>query len=125
MEGSSIADAAVSSGHGYCDNISSRYVSDNRFLLPLLLRGVAVLNLVVLYSDDTARSYRVADFKEPLERALVLKDLEALGTFQMNDLWVLTLKSLAAKYKQLETGEILVKGKRCVILDSNCSEIRI
>lgn len=63
MEGSSVADSAVFSGHGYGDNASFGAVSDYSFLLPPLPTRVAVLNLVMLHGDLTAKLYRVSDFK--------------------------------------------------------------
>lgn len=100
-------------------------MSDYRFLLRPLPTGLAVLNSVVLHGVITAGPYRVVDFKESLERSSVIKDMEASRSFQMNHPWVLTLKSLAPKHIALAAGEILVKGKRCVILDPNCPEISV
>lgn len=72
--------------------------------------------------DITARPYRIQDFKKGLEKAGVLGEIDAFGSYQMNHVWMVTLKTLLAKQKLVSAATLEVKGKRCVVIDSEKSE---
>lgn len=55
----------------------------------------------------------------------VLNETAALGSFQMNHVWMARMKSLSAKHRLLAAKELQVKGKRCLFLDPNKAELRI
>lgn len=114
----------TASGRGSTGSFDVGNNSEYHVLLPELPTGVAVLNSVLLHEDVSARPYRASDFKEPLEDAGVLQNMVPLGACQMNHVWLLTLKSLAAKHQLLQKGELQVKGRKCLILDPNLAEIR-
>lgn len=98
---------------------------DYRVLVPSLPTGVVTLNFVVLHRDVTGRPDQVLDFQAPLKSVGVLNDIECMGSFQMNHVWILTMKSLSAKMKVLGAKEFVVKGKRCLVLDLNRAKIRL
>lgn len=96
-----------------------------RFILPPLPTGVHALNSVFLHGDIGARPYRIEDFKDGLGKAGVLGDIAACGSYQMNHVWMVTLKSLSAKQKLVNLGAFEAKGRRCVVIDPNKSEVRL
>lgn len=71
------------------------------------------------------RPYQATDFQPALDALGLMKDMKAFGSFQMNHVWIITMKSLAAKHRLLAAGEIQVKGKRCLVLDPNKTEVRV
>ncbi|KAM7281003.1 hypothetical protein ISCGN_006487 [Ixodes scapularis] len=105
--------SAVSSNEGY------------RIVLPPLPTGVHALNSVFLHADITARPYRIQDLKKGLEKAGVLGEIAAFGSYQMNHVWIVTLKTSLAKKKLLSAATFEVKGKRCVVIDPEKSEVRL
>lgn len=122
MAGSDGAVTAAFSGRGIA---GTDVPQDYRILLPPLPTGTVVYTTVFLHCDISGRPYKIGDFKSGLENAGVLKDLKACGSFQMNHVWMATFHSLASKQKILETKELLVKGKRCLVLDPNKAEVRL
>lgn len=72
-----------------------------------------------------ARPYRVEDFRDALIHESVLPEVVALGTFQMNHIWAVTLKNEEAKKLVLAKNEISVKGHRCLIIDPCNQDCRI
>lgn len=51
--------------------------------------------------------------------------METCGSYQINNIWIVTLKSLAANQKLVSAAELEVKGKLCMVLDPNKAEVRI
>ncbi|KAM7306624.1 uncharacterized protein ISCGN_010327 [Ixodes scapularis] len=96
-----------------------------RIILPQLPMGVNVLNSVFLHCDISGRPYRIEDFRNSLETVGVLKEVAACGSYQMNHVWMVTLHSLAAKHKLASAKELLVKGKRCLVIDPDKTEVRL
>lgn len=90
-----------------------------KVIQPPLPSGVVVLNTVFLHADVTAHSYRVEDFRAGNETTGVLKEMAAIACYQFNNVSIDTLKSLAAKHRLLQSTELTVKGKPCLILDTN------
>lgn len=87
--------------------------------------GVHALNSVFLHCDIGARPYRIEDFKKGLKNAGVLGDIDTCGSYQMNHVWMVTLKSLSAKQRLLNAQTLEVKGRRCLVIDPNKSEVRL
>lgn len=104
---------------------ASSSVSDYRMVLPPLPSGTTAINTVFLHCDTTGRPYRIEDFKVPLETVGVNREISAIGAYEMNHLWIATMKTIAAKRRLLDAKEIAVKGKRCVILDPCKAEVRL
>ncbi|KAG0439917.1 hypothetical protein HPB47_016467 [Ixodes persulcatus] len=93
-----------------------------RTILPTLPTGVYVLNSVFLHADIGARPYRIEDFKAGLEHAGVLGDIAACGSYQMNHVWMVTLKSPSAKQRLVDAQAFEVKGRRCLVIDPDKAE---
>lgn len=115
--------ALLARGFGVVGDASS--VPEYRVLLPTLPTGIAALNSVVLHGDVSARPFRISDFRKPLDDAGVLKGIASLGSFQMNHVWIATMKTVEAKRQLLAKKELLVKGKRCLVMDPNHAEIKV
>ncbi|KAM7312274.1 uncharacterized protein ISCGN_009179 [Ixodes scapularis] len=97
---------------------------DYRMILPTLPSGESMKNAVVLHGDIACRPYRIEDFRQPLGEAGVLGEVAKIGSFQMSHVWLLDLKTYAAKQKLL-AGRLAVKGRRCVVVNPYRQEIRI
>ncbi|KAG0424123.1 hypothetical protein HPB47_000109 [Ixodes persulcatus] len=69
--------------------------------------------------------YRVDDFREAFERLKLLGDVASFGAYQMNHVWLATFHSTTAKDRLLASQELLIKGKRCILIDPKNSEIRL
>ncbi|KAM7285237.1 hypothetical protein ISCGN_032195 [Ixodes scapularis] len=99
--------------------------ADYRILLPTLPAGDKTKNQVYLHCDVNARPLRIGDFKEPLEKVDMLKEVAGLGVCQMGHVWLCSLKSAAAKERLLKLGWLTVKGKLCIPVDPNRQEVRV
>ncbi|KAM7315563.1 hypothetical protein ISCGN_005346 [Ixodes scapularis] len=93
-------------------------------VLPSLPRGALALNTVILRCDSKNRPYRIEDFKQELERLNVLKEVASIGAYQMNHVWIVTLRSSAATYRLVSAKELTVKGRRCLVIDPSNAEER-
>ncbi|KAM7284303.1 hypothetical protein ISCGN_001400 [Ixodes scapularis] len=96
-----------------------------RIILPTLPTGVYALNSAFLHADVGARPYRIEDFKDGLEHAGVLGDIAACGSYQMNHVWMVTLKSPTAKQRLVDAQAFEVKGRRCLVIDPDKAEVRL
>ncbi|KAM7281215.1 uncharacterized protein ISCGN_006078, partial [Ixodes scapularis] len=99
--------------------------SDYQIILPPLPTGAAVLNTVFLHADIRGRPYRVEDFRDALGHLELLPGVLALGAFQMNHVWAVTFKSPEGKRKTLAAGDLVVKGRRCIVVDPGNRDIRV
>ncbi|CAN7943666.1 unnamed protein product [Ixodes hexagonus] len=99
-------------------------MDDYRVVLPPLLSGIFAVDTVFLHCDVTGRPYRLDHFRTELERLGVM-EIAAIGAYQMNHLWMLTLHTAAAKQRLAEARELSVKEKRCLVLDPDNSEVRL
>ncbi|KAM7311827.1 uncharacterized protein ISCGN_008734 [Ixodes scapularis] len=93
--------------------------------LPPLPTGPTVLNSVFLHADVKGRPYRVEDFRDALTRAGLLADVVSLGSYQMNHVWLTTFKSNESKKKLVEARELVVKDRRCIVIDPNGQNVRL
>ncbi|KAM7297587.1 uncharacterized protein ISCGN_022738 [Ixodes scapularis] len=121
---SSGGNTASASGRG---NIESSNVnsSEYRITLPRLPTGNLVLNSVFLHADMTARPYTAPDFRDALKEVIDLKDIKATGQFQMGHVWMVTCVNALAKEKLCRRGELLVKGKKCLVIDPNTRDLKM
>ncbi|KAM7298314.1 uncharacterized protein ISCGN_018916 [Ixodes scapularis] len=60
-----------------------------------------------------------------MERHGVLNDLIGAGAYLMNHVWLVTFNFLTVKRKILEAKELVVKEKRCLLIDPDECEVRI
>ncbi|XP_075553483.1 uncharacterized protein LOC142586111 [Dermacentor variabilis] len=109
----------VSAASGRGSTVSAE---DYKAILPQLPTGNASLNTVFLHCDVSARPYRINDFEEEIERQQVVKDAASI---QMNHVWALTTNSMAAKQVLVDAKELRIKGKRCLVIDPNDSQVRV
>ncbi|KAM7298710.1 venom metalloproteinase antarease-like TtrivMP_A [Ixodes scapularis] len=76
-------------------------------------------------SDYIGRPYRVEDFRDALTRAGLLADVVSLGSYQMNHVWLTTFKSNESKKKLVDAQELVVKDRRCIVIDPNGQNVRL
>ncbi|KAH7934641.1 hypothetical protein HPB51_029000 [Rhipicephalus microplus] len=57
---------------------------DYEIVLPTLPTGRVVLNTLFLHGDVRERPYRVEDFRDALASVGVLRDVVALGAYEIN-----------------------------------------
>ncbi|XP_037568309.1 uncharacterized protein LOC119449200 [Dermacentor silvarum] len=98
---------------------------DYEIILPPLPTGRIVLNTVFFHADVRGRPYRVEDIRDALGRLAMLPDVEALGAYQMNHVWAVTLKNTEAKKRLLSATDVSVKDRRCVVVDPNNQDVRL
>lgn len=94
-------------------------------ILPTLPTGNAATNTIVFHGDVGARPYRRDDFKQVLKSVLNPDDIAAFGAYQMNHVWILTTRTAEAKEKLLALKECQVKGRRCLIMDSELTSVQV
>ncbi|XP_042148990.1 uncharacterized protein LOC121837437, partial [Ixodes scapularis] len=104
-------------------NISSG--SEYQVILPPLPTGTTVLNTVFLHADVSARPYRLEHFREALVSATLFAEVVAMGAYQYNQVWAVTLKSAEGKKKLLAPGELVVKGRRYIVVDPSNQDTRL
>lgn len=100
-------------------------VEEYRMLLPVFPASVATEDTLVLHADLVGRPYRLEDFKAPLLQILTGEDLACLGPYKFNHLWIVTLRTKAARDKLLKKERMTVKGKTCLILNPKESVVKI
>ncbi|XP_075732965.1 uncharacterized protein LOC142775452 [Rhipicephalus microplus] len=101
--------------------------SDNEYhvVLPSLPSGRLVLNTVFVHADVRARPYRVEDFRDTLSDLKLLSEVTALGAYQMNHVWAVTLKCAEGAKRLLEKAEVKLKGQRCLLIDPSNQKLRL
>ncbi|KAM7308595.1 uncharacterized protein ISCGN_012229 [Ixodes scapularis] len=99
--------------------------SDYRVNLPRLPQGILVLNSIFIHADITGRLYKASDFKEALFSIVDRKDVVGLGQYQMSHVWMITFGNAAAKNKLKAQEELVIKGKRCIIIDPCKEEFKL
>ncbi|KAG0411608.1 hypothetical protein HPB47_011280 [Ixodes persulcatus] len=87
--------------------------------------AVDFLFLHPLMSTSKNPPYRIEDFKQELERLNILKEVASIGAYQMNHVWIVTLRSSAATYRLVSAKELTVKGRRRLVIDPSNAEIRL
>ncbi|KAM7311425.1 uncharacterized protein ISCGN_008332 [Ixodes scapularis] len=65
------------------------------------------------------------DFRQEMARCGVLGDIAALGAYQMNHVWMATLRTAEAKRRLVDAKELQVKGLRCLVVDPSITEVRL
>ncbi|KAM7284689.1 uncharacterized protein ISCGN_001783 [Ixodes scapularis] len=98
---------------------------DYQIILPPLPTGSAVLNTVFLHADVRGHPYCVEDFRDTLAQLVLLPEVLALGAYQMNHVWAATFKSSEGKRRALAAGDLVVKGKRCLVIDPGNRDVRL
>ncbi|XP_054922803.2 uncharacterized protein [Dermacentor andersoni] len=120
------SEGAVSAAHlGRGNRNVDEDSQDYQVMLPQLPKGRIVFNTVFLHGDIRARPYRVEDYRDALASLKVLPEVVALGAFQTNHVWAVTMKSSEAVNKLLTAATITVKGRRCLVVDPNNQDLRL
>nr|XP_050035590.1 uncharacterized protein LOC126531903 [Dermacentor andersoni] len=99
--------------------------NDYRVVLPRLPTGKLVVDSVFLHADSSGRPYRAQDFRDALRNVIDLKEISSIGQFQMSHVWMVTCKSGMTKSKLFACGELSVKGRRCVVIDPEPTEVKM
>lgn len=79
----------------------------------------------MLHCDLKGRPYRIEDFRQELRRIAVLSDIASLGAYQMNHVWLATLRTPEAKERLVSAKELNIKNLRCVVIDPCSTEVRL
>ncbi|XP_042144018.1 uncharacterized protein LOC115308768 [Ixodes scapularis] len=116
---------AVSAAAGRGNRNSDAVAQEYQVILPPLPTGTTVLNTVFLHADVSARPYRLEHFREALVSATLFAEVVAMGAYQYNHVWAVTLKSAEGKKKLLAAGELFVKGRRCIVVDPSNQDTRL
>ncbi|KAM7313942.1 uncharacterized protein ISCGN_003729 [Ixodes scapularis] len=120
----SFAGAVITAPAGRGDSAFSGD-EEYRIALPQLPSGEAMKRAVVLHADMASRLYRLEDFRRPLGDAGVLGEVARIGAFEMSHVWLLDLRTDAAKQRLLGAGQLVVKGRKCLIVDPYRQELRV
>ncbi|XP_040075839.2 uncharacterized protein LOC115326770 [Ixodes scapularis] len=123
MAGSNGAATTAPVGRGTFAASSS--ADDYKVVLPPIPMDATILNSVLLHCDLRGRPYRIEDFRQELKRCAVLSEIVALGAFQMNHVWLATLRTPEAKKRLIDCKELKVKDLRCVVIDPSSTEVRL
>ncbi|XP_049515408.1 uncharacterized protein LOC125944606 [Dermacentor silvarum] len=99
--------------------------NDYRIVLPRLPTGKLVVDSVFLHADLAGRPYRAQDFRDALRNVIDLKEISSIGQFQMSHVWMVTCKSPMAKSNLVTCGDLSVKGRRCIIMDPEPTEVKM
>ncbi|KAH6919974.1 hypothetical protein HPB50_029038 [Hyalomma asiaticum] len=99
--------------------------TEYQVILPRLPTGQIVLNTVFLHGDVRVRPFRVEDFRDALEEVGMLPAVVALGAYQINHVWAVTLNSGEATKRLTSLKELLVKGRRCLVIDPQEQQVKI
>ncbi|KAG0418353.1 hypothetical protein HPB47_004925, partial [Ixodes persulcatus] len=99
--------------------------AEYRTILPALPSGPRLATTVFLHGDTRGRPYKTQDFADGLEEAIGMAHVVGLGAFQYNHVWVCTMDSRESKEKLVAAKELVIKGKRCLVIDPNVTEIGI
>lgn len=110
------------SGRGTASTSSN---SDYKVILPKLFSGNLANNTLFLHADLTGRPYKAPDFYAALKEVINFQDVVSLGQYQMSHVWMVTFATSLSFEKLKALGQIQVKGKKCLVLDSNKQEVRI
>ncbi|XP_070392804.1 uncharacterized protein [Dermacentor albipictus] len=121
----SSAGAAFAALAGRGNRNSVEDVKDYEIVLPTLPTGRVVLNTLFLHGDVRVRPYRVEDFRDALANAGVLPEVVALGAYQINHVWAVTLNSAEATRKLAAFKELQVKGRRCIVIDPEDQQVKL
>lgn len=98
---------------------------EHRVILPPVPSGEGMKRAVLLHCDIAARPYRIEDFRQPLDQVGVLREVVGIGAYQMAHVWLLDLRTEAAKQKVIEAGRLTVKGRTCLVVDPARQELRV
>ncbi|XP_077538322.1 uncharacterized protein LOC144150839 [Haemaphysalis longicornis] len=98
---------------------------DYQIILPTLPTGRIVSNTVFLHADVKGRPYRVEDFRDALAQHGALPEVISLGAYQINHVWAVTFKNADATRKMLAATEMVVKGRRCLVIDPQNQEVKL
>ncbi|KAM7282260.1 uncharacterized protein ISCGN_002410 [Ixodes scapularis] len=117
------ASATALAGRG--SNHSGESTNDDyKIVLPQMPTGITSETSVLLHCDLKGRPYRIQDFRQEMARCGVLGDIAALGAYQMNHVWMATLRTAEAKRRLVDAKELQVKGLRCLVVDPSITELR-
>lgn len=65
------------------------------------------------------------DFRDALGPTGLLPEMLALGAYQINHVWAVTMSNADATKRLLDVKELMVKGRRCIIVDPQDQQVRL
>lgn len=83
-----------------------------------------MLYTIFVHADVTGRPCR-EDFRDALNHLALLPEVVALGAYQMNPVWAVTLKSPEGEKKTLAGGDLVVKKRLCIVVEPSYRAVRI
>ncbi|KAH6945833.1 hypothetical protein HPB50_010132 [Hyalomma asiaticum] len=83
------------------------------------------LPTVFLHGDVRVRPFRLGDFRDAFEEVCLLPAVVALGAYPINHVWAVTLNSGEATKRLTALKELLVKGRRCLVIDKQEQQVKI
>lgn len=78
-----------------------------------------------LHGDARVRSFRVEDFRDTLQAVGMLSVVVALGAYQINHVWAVTMNTAEASKKLAVLKELQVKGRRCLVIDPKEQQVKL
>ncbi|OQR69117.1 hypothetical protein BIW11_12464 [Tropilaelaps mercedesae] len=97
-----------------------------RIVKPNMTKWQALKNTLFYHADPAGVPYADTDFAAAfLARNLSLDVVRAYGVFEFAHFWYFFFESLEAKMRYKTTGDLCVKGKRCITFDPDCSEVQL
>ncbi|KAM7290601.1 uncharacterized protein ISCGN_027217 [Ixodes scapularis] len=118
-----MANGAAAPVEGAHQDTSNAGDSGYKMLLPPLPSGSRLEKTVFLHGEPRGRPYRTQDFADMLQSTVGMKHVVGLGAFQFNHVFVCTLNSTDAKDKLTALKDVKVKGRKCVVVDPNFTEV--
>lgn len=78
---------------------------------------VVFARTLFLHADPAGRPYSVEHFRDALQQVIDTSTIVSIGPYQMNHVWMATFTSLGPHTRVLERGDLVVNGRRCVVID--------
>lgn len=98
-------------------NVYAARFGEYRFFVPSLPAPLDALNTVYLHCDPEGRPYRFRDFKKEFERLEIMENLRSCGSLLRNHFWEVSFKKTEDRLRLLEARELVVKNRRCFVID--------
>lgn len=117
--------AASTAAPGRVSSVMATTSTEYKVILPQLPKGQNALNTVILHGDPSARPYRIEDFGDALKGVLNMEEIAGLGPLQFNHVWMVTLHSAESRDVLAARSELVVKGKRCLVIDPSVRELTV
>lgn len=72
-----------------------------------------------------AKPYMAPDFPDALKEVINLKHIKPSGQFEVGHVWMVPYVNALAKEKLCWRGELLAKGKKCLVIDPKTRDLKM